>query len=200
MAPTDKKESVKRQIGQAAKECFLKYGLEKTTLDDIAKSLGLNKSSLFYYFKNKEALFLEVAINEGEEYLKSLQEKTLKKKSAEAMVLFYLEERYNYYKAVLSLNKITPETLHKLVPGFLALYESVMQKEIAFLASLLKEGIRKKEIFKADSVRLATSLIIMSDSIKHYTEQRAVLEKAGEVDYAKGLDEIKFLLKLIFRT
>ena len=195
----DKKESVKRQIGIAAKECFLKYGLEKTTLDDIAKSLGLNKSSLFYYYKNKEALFLEVAINEGEEYLKSLQEKTLKKKSVEAMVLFYFEERFNYYMAVLNLNKITPETLHKLIPGFLELYESVMQKEIVFLASILKDGIRKKEIFKADPTRLATSLIIMADSIKHYTEQRAVLEKAEQIDYSKGLDEIKYLLKLIFR-
>ena len=189
----DKKESVKRQIGIAAKKCFLKYGLEKTTLDDIAKSLGLNKSSLFYYYKNKEALFLEVAINEGEEYLKSLQEKTLKKKSVEAMVLFYFEERFNYYMAVLNLNKITPETLHKLIPGFLELYESVMQKEIVFLASILKDGIRKKEIFKADPTRLATSLIIMADSIKHYTEQRAVLEKAEQIDYSKGLDEIKLL-------
>jgi len=195
----DKKETVKRQIGKAAKECFLKYGLEKTTLDDIAKSMGLNKSSLFYYYKNKEALFLEVAITEGEEYLKSLQEKTLKKKSVEAMVLFYIEERFNYYKAVLNLNRITPETLHKMVPGFLELYESVMQKEIEFLASLLKEGIKEKEIFKTDPTKLATSLIIMSDSIKHYTEQRAVLEKANQIDYAKGLDEIKFLLKLIFR-
>src|SRR6478736_2686217 len=195
----DKKESVKRQIGKAAKECFLKYGLEKTTLDDIAKSMGLNKSSLFYYYKNKEALFLEVAITEGEEYLKSLQEKTLKKKSVEAKVLFYIEERFNYYKAVLNLNRITPETLHKMVPGFLELYEKVMQKEIEFLAALLKDGIKEKEIFKTDPTKLATSLIIMSDSIKHYMEQRAVLEKANQVDYAKGLDEIKFLLKLIFR-
>ena len=195
----DKKESVKRQIGRAAKECFLKYGLEKTTLDDIAKAMGLNKSSLFYYYKNKEAIFLEVAITEGEEYLKSLQEKTLKKKSVEAMVLFYIEERFNYYKAVLNLNRITPETLQKLVPGFLELYETVMQKEIEFLASLLKDGIRKKEILKTDPTKLATSLIVMSDSIKHYTELRAVLEKAEQIDYAKGLEEIKFLLKLIFR-
>ena len=87
-----------------------------------------------------------------------------------------------------------------MVAGVLQLYDTLMKKEIEFLASLLKEGIRTKQIFKSDPTRLATSLIIMSDSIKHYTEQRAVLEKADQVDYAKGLDEIKFLLKLIFRT
>ena len=76
----------------------------------------------------------------------------------------------------------------------------MMQKEIEFLASLLKEGIRTKQLFKSDATRLATSLIIMSDSTKHYTGQRAVLQKANQVDYAKGLDEIKFLLKLVFRT
>src|SRR5215831_14049033 len=100
--------------------------------------MGMNKSSLFYYYKNKEALFLDVAINEGEEYLKSLQEKTLKKKSTEAMVMFYIEERFNYYKTVLNLNRITPDILHKMVPGFIELYEKVMLKEIEFLTSLLK--------------------------------------------------------------
>ena len=175
----DKKESVKRQIGRAAKECFLKYGLEKTTLDDIAKAMGLNKSSLFYYYKNKEAIFLEVAITEGEEYLKSLQEKTLKKKSVEAMVLFYIEERFNYYKAVLNLNRITPETLQKLVPGFLELYETVMQKEIEFLASLLKDGIRKKEILKTDPTKLATSLIVFHviDTLCNEYAQTLVFER-----------------------
>ena len=35
----------------------------------------MTKSSLFYYYRNKEALFLEVAVKEGEEYLENLQQK-----------------------------------------------------------------------------------------------------------------------------
>ena len=62
----NKKEQVKERIGKAAMECFVQYGLDKTTLDDIAKKIGLNKASLYYYYKNKEDIFLEIAIKEGE--------------------------------------------------------------------------------------------------------------------------------------
>ncbi|ULT26448.1 TetR/AcrR family transcriptional regulator [Sphingobacterium sp. E70] len=76
----NKKEQVKERIGQAAMECFERYGLEKTTLDDIAKAVGLNKTSLYYYYKNKEDIFIEVAIREGESFINTLQQSTLKKK------------------------------------------------------------------------------------------------------------------------
>lgn len=194
-----KKELMKQDIGRAAKECFQKHGLEKTTLEDIAKVLGMNKSSLFYYYKNKEALFLEVAVKEGEEYLASLQHKTLKKKGVEARVMFYMQERYNYYKTILNLNHISTDMLRRLLPGFLELYETVMKKEIEFLAGLLKDGIKAQEMVKADAMKLASSFITMSDSIKHYTEQKAILQHAPEIDYAKGLAEIKFLLTTIFK-
>jgi len=195
----NKKELMKQDIGQAAKGCFLKYGLEKTTLEDIARVMGMNKSSLFYYYKNKEALFLEVAVKEGEEYLASLQEKTLKKKGVEVRVMFYMQERYNYYTTILNLNRISTEMLKRLLPGFLELYEAVMKKEIEFLAGLLKEAIKTQEIVKADAGKLASSFITMSDSIKRYSEQKAILRNETEVDYAKGLSETRFLLILIFK-
>lgn len=195
----NKKESVKQDIGKAAMACFLKYGLEKTTLEDIAKAAGMTKSSLFYYYRNKEALFLEVAVKEGEEYLSSLQQKTVRKKGVEARVMFYMQERYNYYKTILNLNRISTEMLKRLLPGFLSLYETIMQKETDFLTGLLKDGIKNGEIIKTDAAKLATALMSMSDAIKHYTEQNAILKKAPEIDYAKGFVDIKFLLTVIFK-
>ena len=71
----NKKSLLNRILAKLRWPVFLKYGLEKTTLEDIARSAGMTKSSLFYYYRNKEALFLEVAVKEGEEYLESLQQK-----------------------------------------------------------------------------------------------------------------------------
>ena len=42
----NKKKLLKEKIGQVAMKCFSKYGLDKTTLDDIAKEIGLNKTPL----------------------------------------------------------------------------------------------------------------------------------------------------------
>ena len=56
----------KQEILKAASECFARFGYEKTTLDDIGKMVGLNKASLYYYYKNKEDIFAEVVLQAGD--------------------------------------------------------------------------------------------------------------------------------------
>ncbi|HUP12202.1 MAG TPA: TetR/AcrR family transcriptional regulator, partial [Niastella sp.] len=75
-----RKQDIKEKIGKAAMQCFARYSLEKTTLDDIARVVHLNKASLYYYYKNKEDIFLDVAVREGQHYLLTLQQKTKTKK------------------------------------------------------------------------------------------------------------------------
>jgi AcrR family transcriptional regulator len=62
----------KKEILKAASDCFARYGYEKTTLDDIGKMVGLNKASLYYYYKNKEAIFSEVVFEETEALFQAL--------------------------------------------------------------------------------------------------------------------------------
>lgn len=194
-----KKELVKQKIGSAAMKCFEKYGLEKTTLDDIASAVGLNKASLYYYYKNKEDIFLEVAIAEGATFIADLQKKALQKKGVENRILFYMQERVLYYKYVLNKNKVSTESLNKILPRFFELYDDMMQEEIRFITGLLKEGIKQAEILKIDAEKLASSLINMSDALKHSVEQQALLKGETTADYTLILQEMKFLVQLIFK-
>ncbi len=194
-----KKDAVKVKIGKAAIQCFARYGLEKTTLDDIAKSVGLNKASLYYYYKNKEDIFLEVAIAEGQQFINALQEKTINKKGVENRIQYYLQERMQYYLLVLNRNKITADKLYKILPQFFELYDEVMQQEISFIQSLLQVGIKQKEIARTDSLKLASSIILVSDAVKHSIEQQALLKNEDIDNSSKGFDQIKFLLQLIFK-
>ena len=50
----------KDKIISAATSLFSRFGLEKTTMEDIAKAAKKGKSSLYYYFKSKEEVFAEV--------------------------------------------------------------------------------------------------------------------------------------------
>lgn len=50
----------KQKIISAATSLFSRFGLEKTTMEDIAKAAKKGKSSLYYYFKSKEEVFAEV--------------------------------------------------------------------------------------------------------------------------------------------
>jgi AcrR family transcriptional regulator len=195
----NKKELVKEKIGQVAMRCFSKYGLDKTTLDDIAKEVGLNKASLYYYYKNKEDIFLEVAIKEGQDFLAELQTKTLVKKNTEERVNFYLRERINYYKNILNMNRVSVETLHKMLPRFFELFDSITKAEVQFLSKIIREGLKKKELVRVNPDILASSLIAMNDALKHHAEHKAKLKNQDEIDYTEILQEMKFLLSLIFK-
>ena len=47
-----KDELMVREILSTAKALFAHHGLKKTTMEDIANSLGKGKSTLYYYFTN----------------------------------------------------------------------------------------------------------------------------------------------------
>lgn len=54
----------REEIISAATNLFSRFGLEKTTMEDIARAARKGKSSLYYYFKSKEDVFAEVIRNE----------------------------------------------------------------------------------------------------------------------------------------
>lgn len=62
------------EIIQAAREVFIKYGYKKTTVEDIAERLGMVKSSLYYYYRNKQELFGKVMEFEFERFLQAVNE------------------------------------------------------------------------------------------------------------------------------
>jgi len=57
------KIEVKEKIIQSAVECFSKYGLDRTRMDDVAQKADLSKGTLYLYFKSKEELFYVICEN-----------------------------------------------------------------------------------------------------------------------------------------
>src|ERR1700733_4784159 len=53
--PNGKKEAVL----QTAVQMFIEKGYRQTSLDDVAKRLKITKPALYYYFHNKEEIYLE---------------------------------------------------------------------------------------------------------------------------------------------
>ncbi len=193
-----KKQEVKKKIGKAAMQCFAKFGLDKTTLGDIAKVVGLNKATLYYYYKDKEDIFLEIAVSEGEEYLAKLQQETSRKKGIENQIWYYMLSRFNYYKNVLNMNRVSVDTLNKILPKFFELYDAMMKQEKKFLAQLIEKATKDGELVKSNSTRIASTLINLSDALKHSEEQKSILRGDEKIDYAQSIIDMKFLVTLVF--
>ncbi len=55
---------IKEAILDAARKLFSRYGFNKTTMEDIAKSVRKGKSTLYYYYKSKEDVILDLISRE----------------------------------------------------------------------------------------------------------------------------------------
>jgi len=53
-------EQRRAQIVEAAFSCFAEKGYHATTMDDIVRTSGLSKGSLYWHFRSKEDVFLAV--------------------------------------------------------------------------------------------------------------------------------------------
>lgn len=56
------KEQRRELILDAAEKMFFSRGYDNVSMDDIASDIGLNKATLYIYFKNKESLFFAVVL------------------------------------------------------------------------------------------------------------------------------------------
>jgi len=54
------KEDAKQRIIQAAMEAIAERGYAQTTIEDVAKKLGVSKGAVYWYFSSKEDLLQEV--------------------------------------------------------------------------------------------------------------------------------------------
>jgi hypothetical protein len=97
------------------------------------------------------------------------------------------------------MNRVSVETLHKMLPKFFELFDSIVREEVKFLAKIIREGVKKKELTNVNPDKLASSLIAMNDALKHHAEHKAILKNQDEIEYSQILQEMKFMLALIFR-
>ena len=65
------KEAAKTRIMEAALDSFLRKGFDASTMDEVAKRVGVSKAAIYRYFRSKDAL-LEELIRGGQRQLRRL--------------------------------------------------------------------------------------------------------------------------------
>ena len=192
------KEDKKQEILKAAKECLSKYGFEKTTLDDIGKLVGLNKASLYYYYKNKETLISEVVIDESIEFMENLAKKVSTVSGIRGKILTYLSERIMYYRSMINIHNLSVEVVSNFQPVFKELYtEVVLQKEINFMKIILDKAILSGEIKSCDTEKTSESIFTIADAIKHNALHNTDLARVSDDEFSNIIDEIKYTISLV---
>ncbi len=183
----------KTEILQAAAECFARYGYEKTTLDDIGTQVGLNKASLYYYFKNKESIYTEVIYAEAKAFISGIIERVRKAESCKNKILAYFEERLTFIRYSLNLSQLSQDSAQKIAPLFRNMYGNIFEIEITQLSGILECCIEKGEIKSCESRKVAQSMLMVDDAIRAKVDCQISTDEA----FSAVLQEVRFTVSLI---
>lgn len=135
----------KKAIIKGALKVFNNLGIDKTTMDEIAKESGFGKATLYYYFSSKEDVFVEI-MNYGWKDLWI---------GIESHIISDFKPRKKFISIVKEIAKIV--TADKILYGFLftapnyikdpehQTWKKYQNRLYSVLQSIIEEGIQKKE-------------------------------------------------------
>jgi AcrR family transcriptional regulator len=139
MARPSNTEEKRAELLQKATECFRKFGYDKTSLDDIAKAMKLNKASLYYYIKNKEDLFLEVIVLEASKALKFILAECDKIEDPLDRICYFFNVKVDVFIHLIKLNSISKDMIITLYSQFILAYQDNIDLECDFLADIITQ-------------------------------------------------------------
>lgn len=88
-----KKSTQKRnQLLNAALDVFSVYGFSGASLDEIAQLANMHKSNIFYYYENKESLYVEVLTTVLQKWLAPLQTLESELEPTEALTNYLIQK------------------------------------------------------------------------------------------------------------
>ncbi|MCZ2276302.1 MAG: TetR/AcrR family transcriptional regulator [Bacteroidia bacterium] len=183
----EKEEIIVQDIINGAKKLMQQYGLKKTTMEDIAKAAGKSKSTLYYYFKDKEEIFDRVINLEIDEFFQTVKTAVNKQSDAISMLKAYIVTKVKTLREKINLYTFAVENdlQGRLNKEFTNLRNRYDNEEKKMISSILTKGVEtslfKKEITQEIDVlsELLVSCVrgVEMDIITH-NKNKALTDKA----------------------
>lgn len=156
-----KREQKRQTILDMARKIFSRFGLNKTTMDEIAKATRMGKATLYHYFSSKEQIFAEVIKEESRILKDKLDDALENAKTPQEKLRSYIITRIKY------LN-VLANTYSALSDDYLEHYSSVKkfrqefsENELQTLTALLRYGVDKK-VFSVMKINDVANVMVMA--------------------------------------
>lgn len=149
----------RKMILTHATNLIKRYGIKKTTIEDIAKECKLTTSALYYYFKNKDEIISEVFMHIQEEKMNMLRT-GLKQQTGNAIsrLRHYITTNLNF---MLSFRRDYSINIYDIADQFETLQKTknlAEEEEKELVTSILQEGTNAG-IFAISNIDLTAEMI-----------------------------------------
>ena len=181
---SEEKEVIRKKLHKVAKECLQRYGVKKTTVDQMAAMVDISKGSFYNFYSSKEMLFFTVleeyqidVMNRLTEQL-GMETKIDTNRLVELLYDFYQDFRYSFMYTIFKNHEM--ELLIRRLP-----------KEVITNHHMIDDRM-VKEIVSRINIRENVSLEIVSALFRTIAMTILHIEEIGE-------EEFDITLKLVIQ-
>ena len=159
----EEKGIIKKKLHKVAKECLQKYGIRKTTIDQMAEMAGISKGSFYNFYSSKEMLFFTVLEEYQIDFMNRLTEqlgiesKIDTNRLVQLLYDFYQDFRYSFMYTVFKNHEM--ELLIRKLPKEVITNHRLMDDR---MAEKVVSRINIKETISVEIVSALFRTIAMS--------------------------------------
>ena len=171
----EEKEVIRKKLHKVAKECLQRYGVKKTTVDQMAAMVDISKGSFYNFYSSKEMLFFTVleeyqidVMNRLTEQL-GMETKIDTNRLVQLLYVFYQDFRYSFMYTIFKNHEM--ELLVRKLP-----------KEVITNHHLIDDRMVKKIVSRIN-IRENVSVEIVSALFRTIAMTILHIEEIGEKQF-----------------
>ncbi|WP_214072749.1 TetR/AcrR family transcriptional regulator [Mucilaginibacter sp. dw_454] len=164
-------DKIQEEILRAAINLYRKHGPAKVTMDEVANATGRSRTSLYYYYKNREEIFRAVLDTIVDDVIAEIKRDvnnagTIHEKiHAFCSAKITTSGRWRYvFKAMWDSMNAEEQTKHTKIME--ALHSKLVYKEGLIIKEILSESIGKNEIRPITATEQDMLGFILSSSVR----------------------------------
>ncbi len=146
----DQQDQKREQIIDAALKRFAHFGLNKTTMNEIAGDLSISKALLYYYFPDKLSLYAAVLENVFAEITETVNKALQDAKTSAVAIEIYINARKSFlekYFPILDFNKFLNIEKYQELKKIL---DKSHQSEVEHIKSIIQIGVSTGQYYVDD--------------------------------------------------
>ena len=170
MAKKPEKENRKEKIFAAAASCFTEFGYFKTSMEMVSNKTGMTLRGLYYHFKSKDDLFLQLFQYMNSKYYSQIKDEAENVKGPEEKLQMYARIASKVLKENEEFLKICQEFLAigTRKPEIRKVMTSFYSTQVDQVKSIVEEGIRSGMFIKTDAEKVARAIVLITMGVFNF--------------------------------
>ncbi|MBW2311724.1 MAG: TetR/AcrR family transcriptional regulator [Deltaproteobacteria bacterium] len=176
-------------ILDTARKMFARYGLRKTSLEEVARMARVAKATIYNYFGSKDRVYLEVLRREVDEVVEKVSSSVAQETSPKDKLVAFARAKFRYMRQAINILNLDREGVEKLLPSAEGIRSELFEQEVNIIRSILNEGV-EKGVFHTNNTLLTARAI--AHGLRGFELNWLVQESEEQID--RYLDELISIL------